>query len=168
MSEKRDEYLSRKTGTVRKRRSDGWTRRDIDAFLGHLRITGNVSSSAAAIGKSERSAENLRAVDPEFDAQVIAARAEMRARMESKIALFAETGGKLPPLGADGVPAEPPLEDFDPQLAMAWLKFLESKGQMRGRRGGPRPKSVSKDALVQALLMLFDMVERRLAKRAAA
>ena len=73
MAEERDEYLSRTTGQVRKRRKDGWTRRDINVFLGHLRMTGNITSSAAAIGRSEDAAQNLRAIDPEFDAQVTAA-----------------------------------------------------------------------------------------------
>ena len=164
MAEERDEYLSRTTGQVRKRRKDGWTRREINAFLGHLRMTGNITSSAAAIGKSGDAAQNLRAIDPEFDAQVAAAREEYKARVESKIALFAETGGKLPPLGADGMPVEPPLADFNPQLAMEWLKFLESKEATRGRRGGPRPKCASKEELVQALVGLFDMLEARVAQ----
>jgi hypothetical protein len=161
MDEERDEYRSRKTGRMRKRRSDGWTRRDINTFLNHLRITGNVSSSAAAVGKSARSADNLRAVDAEFDAQVDAARAEMAARVESKIALFAETGGKLPPLDENGMPVEPPLADFDPHLAMDWLKFLKAKGQTRGRRGGPRPRVAGKEEVVQAVAKLILMVKRR-------
>ena len=168
MEQERDEYLSRKTGKLRKRRSDGWTRRDIDTFLNHLRITGNVSSSAAAVGKSARAADNLRAVDAAFDAQVVAARAEMAARMESKIALFAETGGKLPPLDENGMPMEPPLADFDPHLAMDWLKFLDARGRTRGRRGGPRPRSVSKDELVERFVKLIGMMKRRRAARAAA
>jgi hypothetical protein len=161
MAEERDEYLSRTTGKVRKRRKDGWTKRDIAMFLGHLRMTGNITSSAAAIGKSQDAAQNLRAIDPEFDAQVTAAREEYKARVESKIALFAETGGKLPPLGADGMPVEPPLEDFNPQLAMEWLKFLESKEATRGRRGGPRPKCAGKEEVVQAVAKLILMVKQR-------
>ena len=167
MAKKRDEFLSRTTGKVRKRRSDGWTKRDIATFLSHLRVTGNITSSAEAAGKSGDAAQNLRAIDPEFDAQVIAAREEHEARVESKIALFAETGGRPLPLGEDGMPMEPPLADLDPHLAMAWLNFLRSKRESRGRRGGPRPKCVSKEALVQALARLFDMVERRQAKRSA-
>jgi hypothetical protein len=166
MAEERDEYLSRTTGTVRKRRKDGWTRRDIAIFLGHLRMTGNITASAAAIGKSETAAQNLRAIDPEFDAQVTAAREEYKARVESKIALFAETGGKLPPLDADGMPKEPPLSDFDPRLAMDWLKFLESKEATRGRRGGPRPRCASKEEVVQAVGKLILMLKQRPQPRA--
>ena len=161
MAEERDEYLSRTTGQVRKRRSDGWTQNDINIFLGHVRMTGNITSSAAAIGKSERAAQNLRGIDPEFDAQVTAAREEYKARVESKIAMFAETGGKLPPLGADGMPVEPPLSDFNPQLAMEWLRFLEAKGQARGRRGGPRPRTAGKEEVVQAVAKLILMVKQR-------
>ena len=161
MAEERDEYLSRTTGQVRKRRKDGWTRREINVFLGHLRMTGNITSSAAAIGKSGDAAQNLRAIDPEFDAQVTAAREEYKARVESKIALFAETGGKLPPLGADGMPVEPPLADFNPQLAMEWLKFLEGKEATRGLRGGPRPKCAGKEEVVQAVAKLILMVKQR-------
>ncbi len=161
MAEERDEYLSRTTGKVRKRRKDGWTRRDRDIFLGHLRMTGNITSSAAAIGKSDDAAQNLRAIDPEFDAQVTAARDEHRARVESKIGWFAESGGKLPPLGADGMPVEPPLADFNPHLAMEWLKFLDAKGQQRGRRGGPRPKCAGKEEVVQAVAKLVLMVKQR-------
>jgi hypothetical protein len=161
MGEKRDEYLSRTTGKVRRRRKDGWTRREIDLFLGHLRMTGNITSSAEAIGKSGDAAQNLRGIDPEFDAQVTAAREEHKARVESKIALFAETGGKLPPPGADGMPTEPPLSDFNPQLAMEWLRFLEAKEQGRGRRGGPRPKTAGKEEVVQAVGKLILMVKQR-------
>ena len=113
MAEERDEYLSRKTGKMRRRRKDGWTKRNIETFLGHLRVTGDVSASAAAIGKSARAAYNLRAVDTAFDVQMDAAQGEFEARLESRVALYAQTGGKLPELREDGEPAEAPLENFD-------------------------------------------------------
>jgi hypothetical protein len=81
--------------------------------------------------------------------------------VESKIALFAETGGKLPPLDTEGMPVEPPLSDFNPHLAMEWLKFLESKEATRGRRGGPRPKCAGKEEMVQAVAKLILMVKQR-------
>jgi hypothetical protein len=165
MAQERDEYLSRKTGQVRKRRSDGWTQSCIDTFLSHLRLTGNITSSAVAIGKSGDAAQNLRAIDPEFDAQVTATREEHRARVESKIALFAETGGKLPPIDENGAPVEPPLSDFDPHLAMALLKFLDGKAATRGRRGGPRPRTAGKEEVVQAVGALILMVKRRWAQQ---
>jgi hypothetical protein len=168
MDEERDEYLSRTTGKMRKRRKDGWTKRDIATFLGHLRITGDVSASAAAIGRSGRAAYNLRAVDGAFAAQMDAAQDEFESRLENRIALYAETGGKRPPLRDDGEPAEAPLEDFDPRLAMDFLKFKQAKKETRGRRGGPRPKSVSKEELVETFVKLMGMLKRRRAAQAAA
>jgi hypothetical protein len=165
MDEEREEYLSRTTGKMRKRRKDGWTKRDIETFLSHLRVTGHVSASAAAAGKSDKAAYNLRAVDAAFAAQMDAAEGEFEARLESRIALYAETGGKLPPMREDGEPAEAPLENFDPHLAMAYLNFRHAKRESRGRRGGPRPKSVSKEELVETFVKLMGMLKRR---RAAA
>lgn len=168
MDEERDEYVSRKTGQVRKRRRDGWTKRNIETFITHYRLTGNATASAAAVGKSTRSADNLRAVDVGFAAQMDAAEDEYQRRLEQKIALYAETGGKLPPLREDGEPAEAPLKDFDPRLAMDFLKFKQAKKEARGRRGGPRPKSVSKDELVEVFVTLMGMLKRRRAAPGAA
>lgn len=166
-AEERDEYLSVKTGTVRRRRKDGWTKRDIETFLSHLRVIGDISAAAAAIGKSGRAAYNLRAVDAGFAAQMEAAQDEFESNLESRIALYAQTGGKLPPLREDGEPAEARLEDFDPRLAMDFLKFKQAKKETRGRRGGPRAKSVSHEELVQVLVGLFDMLEARVARLGA-
>jgi hypothetical protein len=168
MAEERDEYLSRTTGKVRKRRKDGWTRRDIETFVGHLRITGDVSVSAAAAGKSGRAAYNLRAIDAAFAAQMDAAQDEFEARLESRVALYAQTGGKLPELREDGEPAEAPLENFDPRLALDFLNYKRAKKETRGRPGGPRPRSVSKDELVEVFVTLMGMLKRRRAARADA
>lgn len=167
MDEERDEYLSRKTGKMRRRRKDGWTKRHIATFIGHLRVTGNLTTSAEAAGKSASAAHNLRAVDAAFAAQMDAAQDEFEASLESRIALYAQTGGKLPPLRTDGAPAEAPLADFDPRLAMDFLKYKQAKKEARGRRGGPRPKSVSKDELIEVLTGLFDMLEARAANPGA-
>src|SRR5690349_8596215 len=110
MDEERDEYLSRTTGKMRKRRKDGWTKGDMATFVSHLRVTGDISASAAAIGKSGRAAYNLRAVDAAFAARMDAAQDEFESGLESRIALYAATGGKLPALREDGEPAEAPLE----------------------------------------------------------
>ncbi|HYD13190.1 MAG TPA: hypothetical protein VEC11_10120 [Allosphingosinicella sp.] len=168
MAEERDEYLSRKTGRLRKRRSDGWTRRDIATFIDHYRITGDQSAAAAAAGKSARAAGNLRAVDVAFAAQMDAAEEEFERSLEARVALFAQTGGKLPPRREDGEPAEAPLENFDPQVALAYLSFRRAKKEARGRRGGPRPRSVSKDELVETFVKLMGMMKRRRAARPAA
>ena len=166
MSEDRDEYLSRTTGQVRKRRSDGWTKRDIATFLSHVRVTGNVFAAAAAAGKSSRAAYNLRAIDAEFAAQWDSARDEFEMRVESKVALYAETGGKLPPLPENGEPAEAPLENFDPHLALAYLSYKRAKSEGRGRRGGPKPRTAGKEEVVQAVAKLILMVKRRWAPQA--
>lgn len=162
MAEEREEFLSRITGKIRKRRKDGWTKRDIDTFLSHLRVTGNVSASAEAAGKSSKAAYNLRAIDPEFAAAWDAAEGETEARLERKIALCVETGGVLPPLRDDGEPAEAPLENFDPHLAIAYLNYRRAKRESRGRGGGPRPKIAGKEEVVQAVAKLILMVKRRL------
>lgn len=150
---------------VRKRRKDGWTRRDIDTFLGHLRVTGNISASAAAIGKSARSAHNLREIDADFAARWAGAMDEMEARIESKLFVFVETGGKTPVPRDDGEPAEPPIEDFDPHLAMQLLSHRRARREGARPKGGPRPKSASKEEFVQAAMTLLDMAERQAAKR---
>ena len=129
MDEERDEFRSRTTGRVRKRRKDGWAKRDIEIFLRHLRVTGNVDAAATAAGKSGRAAYNLRAIDAEFAAQMDAARDESDVRLESKVGLFVDTGGKLPPLGEDGEPVEAPLADFNPQLALAYLAHRRDAGE---------------------------------------
>ena len=161
MDEERDEYLSRTTGKLRRRRKDGWSRRVIETFLSHLRVTGDVSASAAAAGKSGRAAYNLRAVDVGFAAQMDAAQSEFEARLESRVALYAATGGKLPPLREDGAPAEAPLADFDPRLALEFLRFKQAKKETRGRRGGPRPKCASAEEVVQTVGKLVLMVKAR-------
>ena len=166
MAGEREEYLSRTTGRVRKRRSDGWTKRDIATFLQHLRVTGNITASGAAAGKSGDAAYNLRAIDAEFAAQMDAALDEFDRRLESKVALYAETGGKLPPLREDGAPAEAPLEDFDPHLAMAYLAYRRAKREGHGRKGRPQPRVASTEEVVQAVATLVGMVKRRPEKRA--
>lgn len=166
MGEEREEYLSRTCGQMRKRRSDGWTRRDIDTFLSHLRVTGNITASAAAAGKSGKAAYNLREIDAGFAAGWDAALDEMDARLESKVALFAETGGKLPPLREDGEPAEAPLEDFNPQLALAYLAYRRAKREGHGRKGRPQPRIAGKEEVIEAVTALIAMVKRRRATQA--
>jgi hypothetical protein len=166
MAEERDEFLSKTTRKVRKRRKDGWTRRDIETFLQHLRITGNVCASAQAAGKSAKAAYNLRDIDAAFAAQMEAAHDERDARLESKIALFAETSGRLPPLREDGEPAEAPLEDFDPHLALAYLSYRRAKREGHGRKGRPQPRVATHEEVVQAVATLVGMVKRRPARRA--
>lgn len=151
-------------GRLRKRRKDGWSRRDERVFLKHLRATANVSASARAAGRSQSSAYDLRARDAVFAAQWDAALAEARDRLHAKLILFAETGGKEIAPGEDGEPGEADLVNFDPELTLKVLKFhQDSLGG--GRRGRPRPPEVSNEELLAALLRQLDALGRRLAKK---
>ena len=107
-------------------------------------------------------------MDAGFAAQMDAAEDAYEGRLEAKVGLFAETGGTLPPPRDDGEPAEAPLADFDPHLALAFLNYKRAKRAARGRRGGPRPKSVSLDELVERFVKLMGMLKRRRARRLAA
>lgn len=167
MAEERDEFLSRKTGRMRKRRKDGWTKRDIETFLIHYHATTNIAASAAAAGKHVRGFYSLRDTDPVFAAQVDRAREEGMLRLKSKAIVYAETRGKIPPPREDGEPAEAPMETFDPEFTLKLLAHERDRREGFRPRGGPRPKSVSKEELVQTLMGLFDMIERRVARRAA-
>jgi hypothetical protein len=80
--------------------------------------------------------------------------------------VYAETQGKIPAPREDGEPAEAPMETFDPHFALKLLAHERERRDGFRPKGGPQPKCVSKEALVQALSRLFDMVERRPAKRA--
>jgi hypothetical protein len=166
MAEEREEYLSRTTGKIRKRRKDGWARRNIETFLAHLRVTGNLTTSAAAAGKRVRGVFALRDIDAAFAADVDRALQESLVRIRSKAIVYAETQGKIPPPREDGEPAEAPMETFEPNFALKLLAHERDRREGFRPKGGPRPKCISKEALVQTLAKLFDMVERRQARRA--
>jgi hypothetical protein len=166
----REEFVSRGPvqRKVRKRRKDGWTQRDIDTFLAHYRMTSNIASSAAAAGKSAGSVFRLRDADAAFAEAMDRALAEADIRLASKTVQFAETQGKALPKAKDGEPVEPPLENFDPHLALKLLAHNRDRLQGRAAKGGPRPRSAGKEELVQAVMKLIDMLERRQARREAA
>jgi hypothetical protein len=168
MSEEREEKISLGPvqKRVRKRRKDGWTKRDMRSFLNHYRVTGNISASAAAAGKHVRGVYSLRAIDPEFAADMAQAQEESLMRLESKAIVYAETKGRIPPLSEGGEPAEAPMETFDPIYALKLLAHHRDRREGRQPRGGPRPKSASIEEFVQAAARLLGMMERRLAKRA--
>ena len=168
MTEERDEYLSRTTGKVRKRRKDGWTRHQIATFLAHLCVTANITTSAAAAGKYVRGVYSLRDTDPAFAADMDRAIEEGVMRLKSKSIVYAETRGRIPPPRDDGEPAEAPMEDFDPNFALKVLAHHSDRTQGRRPRGGPKPKSASREELLQAGVKLLGMMKRRRASRAAA
>lgn len=151
---------------VRKRRKDGWTKRDIRTFLTHYRATANIATSAAAAGKHVRTFYALRDRDPVFAADVERARGESLLRLRSKAIVYAETGGRVPPPREDGEPAEAPMDMFDPVFALKVLEHERERREGRKPRGGPRPRSASKEEFVQAAMKLLGIVERRQARRA--
>ena len=164
----RDEFVSpgpvRKQ--VRKRRKDGWTRRDMGVFLSHYRVTGNLTGSAAAAGKQVRGVYRLRATDPGFAADMKAALEESIMRIESKAIVYAETQGRYLPPAEDGEPVEAPQDMFEPNFALKLLAHFRDRREGRQPRGGPRRRSASKEDFVQAAMKLLGMMERRPAKRA--
>ncbi len=155
---------ARRGPKLRKRRWDGWTRKDEQVFLTHLRATSNVNASARAAGKSPSSAFGLRARDPAFAAKWDAALAEARVRLHGKLIVFAETKGKEPEPRDDGEPAEPDMANFDPDLAFKLIKFNEGR-LAGGRRGHPQPQPVSDEELTAVLIAQLDALRRRLAKK---
>ncbi|HYI48681.1 MAG TPA: hypothetical protein VEX35_09465 [Allosphingosinicella sp.] len=166
---KREEFVSRGPvqRKVRKRRKDGWTQRDIDTFLAHYRVTSNIASSAAAAGKSYGSVFRLRDTDAGFAEAMDKALGEADVRLRSKSVQFAETQGKALPTAEGGEPVEAPLENFDPHLALKLLAHNRDRLQGRPGKGGPRPKSATAEELVQVVMRLLDMLDRRRAKRRA-
>ena len=163
-----EEFVSRgKRGPqVRKRRNDGWTKRARRIFLDHFRVTCNATASAKAAGMSEGSAFKLRARDPEFAAEWDSALRDSNARLTGKLIVHAETKGKPQPEPADEEePAVAPIEDFDPQLALALIRHHEASLAGGRRRGGPRPKAANRDELIATLVKQLAALKRREAKR---
>ena len=149
---------------LRKRRKDGWSRRDEQVFLKHLRATSNVRASARAAGKSPSSAYDLRDRDPLFAAQWAQAIDHAAPRLHSKLIVFAETGGREVEPGGDGEPGEAELADLDPDLALKLLKYHQDSAAT-ARRGRPQPGQASEEELTAVLLRLLDALGRRLRKQ---
>jgi len=165
-----EEFVSRgKRGPqLRKPRKDGWTKRARRIFLDHFRATCNATASAKAAGMTEGSAFKLRARDPEFAADWDAALRDSEARLKGKLIVYAETKGKPQPEPAgEDDPAVAPIEDFDPELALALLRHHQASLAGGRRRGGPRPQAASREELIAALMKLIAVFKRREAKRAA-
>lgn len=168
MADKEDEkYVSRgkKGPQVRKRRKDGWTKHARCIFLDHFRATCNATASAKAAGLTEGSAFKLRARDLEFAAEWDLALRDSDARLTGKLIVFAETKGKKQPEPDEDEPAVAPIEDFDPQLALAVIRHHQASLAGGRRRGGPRPKAATRDELIEALVKQLAALRRREAKR---
>lgn len=151
-------------GRLRKRRKDGWSRRDERVFLKHFRATCNVNASARAAGKSPTSAQDLRKRDPVFAADWDEALRDSHVRLHGKLIVYAETKGKEVALDDEGEPVEPSMADFDPDLALRLLKFHQDS-LAGGRRGRPQPQRATEEELTAAILCGLDALNRRLAKK---
>jgi hypothetical protein len=151
-------------GRLRKRRKDGWSRRDETVFLTHLRATGNISASARAAGKSPSSAHDLYDRDSIFAGGWDEALRHCRLRLHAKLILFTETGGKEVSAGDDGEPGEASMADFDPDLTLRVLKYL-ADCETGARRGRQPPLQASEEEVTAALLRNLDALDRRLKRR---
>ncbi|MEA3047732.1 MAG: hypothetical protein QOJ53_2064 [Sphingomonadales bacterium] len=152
-------------GQVRRRRKDGWSRRDEDVFLAHYRLTSNASASARAAGKSPSGAFDLRAIDPDFAARWDAALAEARVRLEGKLVIYCETGGKEVAPDEQGAPAEPGMADFDPHFALKLLQYHEARRAGGRRHDGTHRRRVTIEELTQAILRQLDAFDRKQTRR---
>jgi hypothetical protein len=169
MVEEPEKFVSRGNAgpQVRQRRRDGWSRRDKRVFLAHFRATCNVTASARAAGKGDKSAWNLRNRDPEFAAEWDAALRDAEVRLMGKLVVHAETKGKVVE-SEDGEPAVAGIEDFDPDLAIRLIKLRQGGPVGRhGHRGGGRPQRAGKAELIAQLKKQFAALDRRKARRAA-
>lgn len=164
MDDKEDRRPIVSHGQVRKRRKDGWTRRDERIFFKHLRATSNVAASARAAGKSPSSAHDLRARDPAFAEQWLAELRDAEIRIHGKLIVFIETRGKEAEPREDGEPVEPDMADFDPDLALKLLKY-NRESRSGGRRGNQHELRIaSKTELIASIRRLVAMVRKRRAK----
>jgi hypothetical protein len=151
-------------GRLRKRRKDGWSRRDERVFFKHFRATCNVNASARAAGKSPTSAHDLRRRDPVFAAGWDEALRDSHVRLHGKLIVYAETRGKEAALDEEGEPVEPSMADFDPDLAMRLLKYHQDSLE-GGRRGRLQLQRASEEELTAAILHGLDALNRRLGKK---
>jgi len=166
MAEEREEFVSRSPTRrqVRKRRKDGWKKREIEVFLDHYRLTANITASAKAAGKSAGGIFRLRETDAEFADAMDAALAESDIRLRSKMAVYAETRGKAAAPAGDE-PEEAPMEDFDPDVALKFLAHNQNRLAGVRQKGGARPRAASRAELIATAVKLLGMMKKRRAEK---
>jgi hypothetical protein len=152
-------------GQVRKRRCDGWTRRDERMFLKHLRATSNVSASARAIGKSPSTAFDLRDREPAFALKWNEALSEADVRLAGKCIVYAETRGKPVPSGDDGEPADAGMENFDPDFALKLLRYNRERAAGGRRHDGTHRRRASIEDLTASILRYLAVLRKRRASQ---
>jgi hypothetical protein len=108
-----------------------WGARADAVFLGHLRMTGNVSASARAAGFTPKSAWNRRERLPSFARAWDAALDEAQPHLDGRLVAEALKGtwGMEP-----GAFEAPEAETFDVDLALRLLTHWEKRRRARDRR----------------------------------
>ena len=149
---------------VKRVRESCWTARKRGIFLDHLAATGNVTASAAAAGMHKRNAFALRQRDAQFAAEWDAALDTCEARLEAKLIVYSETRGETKSDAKGDEDDE--LAGFDPKLAMQTLALLRARSVRRQRRrGGPLPKTATREETEAAVLKLLKKLKRRIETR---
>jgi hypothetical protein len=164
--EERPWIVSRKQ--VRKRRKDGWSKRDERVFFKHFRMTCNASASARAAGKSPSSAFDLRERDPVVAAKWDKALREADVRLDGKMIVYAETKGKEIAPNEDGEPAEPGMADFDPEFALKLRKYHDARRSGGRRHDGTNRRRATIEELTRSIRRHLAVLRKRRAKRAGA
>ena len=116
-----------------------WSERHDAVFLGHLRITGNISASARAAGFTPKSAWNRRERLPGFARAWDEALTESEMHLEGELAATALRGGADPAAIARAMAAARE-QPFDVELALRLVGRWEKKRarEERARREGRR------------------------------
>ena len=114
-----------------------WTERHDAVFLGHLRITGNISASARAAGFTPKSAWNRRERLPGFARAWDEALAESEVHLEGELAATVLRGGADPAAIARSMAAARD-QPFDVELALRLVGRWEKRRarEERARREG--------------------------------
>ena len=148
-----------------KARSTGWTARRRGLFIDCLTATSNVREAARAARMSVRSAYALRARDPQFAAEWDEALATAEARLIGKLVVYAETRGAR----SEGVDADDDLSGFNPVVALEAIRLHQArrdKGAGRRPRGGPMPRTASREETEAAVRKVLQKLAKRLRSKA--
>ena len=115
-----------------------WASRHDAIFLGHLRVTGNVTASAKAAGFTAKSAWNRRERMLSFARAWDSALEEAENRLEGRLVaeVLDGTAGMDPDSpGQEAAAAAAERAPFDVWLALWLLKHWQGQGRIRRRRG---------------------------------
>ncbi len=141
-----------------------WCARVEERFLDGLEQTGCVRTAARAAGISTAALYERRDHYPEF-----------RTRWDERVARFGEQlPGLLNAAAVRGLSPQPegakrrgrarlPAMNMDQSIRL--LAINQNAKARGGGRGGERPPEPSREALIEALTALYDMVDRRVGKQ---